>query len=102
MRTKTVPHSKRMEFPMSIKTKIAALALATLAVTGGIASSTTQAEAKPLGWGIGAGLVGAAIVGTAIAASSNGYYDGGYRRCGWVRQFDAYGNYMGRVRTCSY
>jgi hypothetical protein len=99
MRTKTVPHSKRMEFPMSIKTKIAALALATLAVTGGMAS---QAEAKPLGWGIGAGLVGAAIVGTAIAASSNGYYDGGYRRCGWVRQFDAYGNYMGRVRTCSY
>jgi hypothetical protein len=102
MRTKTVPHSKRMEFPMSIKTKIAALALATLAVTGGMASTTTQAEAKPLGWGIGAGLVGAAIVGTAIAASSNGYYDGGYRRCGWVRQFDAYGNYMGRVRTCSY
>ena len=33
MRTKMVPHSKRMEFPMSIKTKIAALALATLAVT---------------------------------------------------------------------
>jgi hypothetical protein len=91
-----------MEFPMSIKTKIAALALATLAVTGGIASSTTQAQAKPIHWGVGAGLVGAAIVGTAIVASSNGYYDGGYRRCGWVRQFDAYGNYMGRVRTCSY
>ena len=85
---------------MSIKTKFAALALATLAVTGTIAS-TTQAQAKPLGWGVGAGLVGAAIVGTAIAAISNGYYDG-YRRCGWVRQFDAYGNYMGRVRTCGY
>ena len=85
---------------MSIKTKFAALALATLAVTGSIAT-TTQAQAKPLGWGVGAGLVGAAIVGTAIAASSNGYYDG-YRRCGWVRQFDAYGNYMGRVRTCGY
>ena len=54
---------------MSIKTKFAALALATLAVTGTIAS-TTQAQAKPLGWGIGAGLVGAAIVGTAIAASA--------------------------------
>ena len=26
------------------------------------------------------------------------YY--GYRRCGWVRQFDAYGNYIGRVRSC--
>ena len=36
---------------MSIKTKIAALALATLAVTGGIASTTTQAQAKPeMGW----------------------------------------------------
>ena len=87
---------------MSIKTRIAALALAALAVTGTIAS-TTQAQAKPygLGWGIGAGLVGAAIVGSAIAASNDGYYDG-YRRCGWVRQFDAYGNYMGRVRTCGY
>ena len=43
---------------MSIKTRIAALALAALAVTGGIASTTTHAEAKGLGWGIGAGLVG--------------------------------------------
>ena len=87
---------------MSIKTKFAALALATLAVTGTIAS-TSQAKAKPLGLGyVGAGLVGAAIVGTAIAASGPGYYYDGYRRCGWVRQFDAYGNYMGRVRTCGY
>jgi len=23
-------------------------------------------------------------------------------KIGWVRQFDAYGNYMGRVRTCNY
>ena len=56
---------------MSIKTKFAALALATLAVTGTIAS-TSQAQAKPLHWGVGAGLVGAAIVGTAIAASGPG------------------------------
>jgi nitric oxide reductase large subunit len=92
-----------MEFLMSIKNRIAAFALATLAVTGAIASTTTQAEAKPfgLGWGIGAGLVGAAIVGSAIAASNDGYYYDGYRRCGWVRQFDAYGNYIGRVRTCN-
>jgi hypothetical protein len=89
-----------MEFLMSIKTRIAALALATLAVAGSMASTTTQAEAKGpgLGWGIGAGLIGAAVVGSAIAAN-DGYY---YRRCGWVRQFDAYGNYMGRVRTCNY
>jgi hypothetical protein len=89
-----------MEISMSIKTKFAALALATLAVTGGVAS--TQAQAKPLHWGVGAGLVGAAIVGTTIAASGPGYYYDGYRRCGWVRQFDAFGNYIGRVRTCSY
>src|SRR5260221_4850805 len=93
----------RMEFLMSIKTKIAALALAALAVAGTIAS-TTQAQAKPFGWGwgVGAGLVSAAIVGSAIDASNDGYYYDGYRRCGWVRQFDAYGNYMGRVRTCGY
>ena len=56
---------------MSIKTKIAALAVAALAVTGSIASTTTAAEAHGFhpGWGIGAGLVGAAIVGSAIAAT---------------------------------
>ena len=88
---------------MSFRTKIAALALATLAVTGTIAYTTTQAEAKPfgLGWGIGASIVGAEVVGSAIAANDGYYYDG-YRRCGWVRQFDAYGNYMGRIRTCNY
>ena len=87
---------------MSIKSKIAALALATLAITGSLASTTTQAEAKKgPGWGVGAGLLGAAIVGTAIVASNGGYY-GGYRRCGWVRQFDGFGHYMGMVRTCNY
>jgi hypothetical protein len=101
MRTTTDPALNRMEFLMSIKSKIAALALATLAVTGSIASTTTAAEAHGFGhgWGFGAGLLGAAIVGSAIAASNDGYYDG-YRRCGWVRQFDAYGNYIGRVRSC--
>ena len=92
---------------MSIKTKIAAFALTALVAAGSIASSTQQADAKPLGlgWGVGAGLLGAAVVGSAIAASSPGYgyYDGyGNRRCGWVRQFDVYGNYVGRVRTCNY
>jgi hypothetical protein len=89
-----------MEFSMSIKTKTAALALATLAVTGGIASSTTEAQAGPK-W-VGPAIFGAAVIGTAIAASSPGYYYDDYRRCGWVRQFDAFGNYIGRVRTCGY
>lgn len=86
---------------MSIKSKIAAFALVALAATGTIASSTQQAQAKGpgIGFGIAAGLVGAAVVGGAIA-SNDGYY--GYRRCGWVRQYDGYGNYVGRVRTCNY
>jgi hypothetical protein len=89
-----------MEFKMSIKTKIAALALATLAVTGSIVSTTSQAEAKPLGWGVGVGLgiATAAVVGTAIAASNDPYY--GYHRCGWVAQYNAFGQYVGRVRSC--
>ena len=88
---------------MSFKTKIAALALATIAATGSVASTITPAEAHGFhpgwGWGVGAGLVGAAVVGSAIAAS-NPYPYYGYRHCGWVRQFDAYGNYIGTVRTC--
>jgi hypothetical protein len=89
-----------MEFKMSIKTKIAALALATLSVTGSIVSTTSQAEAKPLGWGVGVGLgiATAAVVGTAIAASNDPYY--GYHRCGWVAQYNAFGQYVGRVRSC--
>jgi hypothetical protein len=88
-----------MEFHMSIKTKLAAVALATLAVAGSIASTTSQAEAKPLGWAIGAGIATAAIVGTAVAASSQPY-SYGYHRCGWVAQYNAFGQYVGNVRTC--
>ena len=83
---------------MSIKTKIAAVALAALAVTGSIVSTTSQAQAKPLGWAIGAGVATAAIVGTAVAASSQPYY--GYHRCGWVAQYNAFGQYVGNARTC--
>jgi hypothetical protein len=85
---------------MSIKSRMAALTLVALAVTGTVASTTTQAEAKGFGWGIGAGLIGAAVIGSAIAANDGYYY--GFRRCGWVRQFDADDNYMGRARTCNY
>lgn len=85
---------------MSIKTKIAALAVAALAATGSIASTTTSAEAHGIhpGWGIGAGLLGAAVVGSAIAATAP-YPAYGYR-CGWVRQYDAFGRYIGSVNTC--
>jgi len=85
---------------MSIKTRIAAVALATLAVTGTMVSTTSQAQAKPPGWvwGVGAGIATAAVVGSAIAATNDPYY--GYHRCGWVAQYNAFGQYIGRVRTC--
>lgn len=86
---------------MSIKTRLAALALATFAVTGSIVSTTSHADAKPLGWGVGVGLgiATAAVVGSAIAASNDPYYYG-YHRCGWVAQYNAFGQYVGRVRSC--
>jgi hypothetical protein len=86
---------------MSIKTKVAAVALVALTATGMVAGSTQHADAKGLGLGLGiaAGVIGAAAVGSAIAA--DGYYYDGYRRCGWVRQYDAFGNYLGRVRVCN-
>ena len=84
---------------MSIKTRIAALALATLAVTG--AMTTTQAQAKPLHW-VGPAIFGAAVIGTAVAASTNDGYAYGYRRCGWTPRYNVYGKYMGSVRVCNF
>jgi len=88
---------------MSIKTKIAALAVAALTLTGGIAATTQEAHAGKFhhhhGVGIGVDLAAGALFAAAASnAYANDYY--GYRRCGWVRQFDAYGNYIGRVRSC--
>ena len=88
---------------MSIKTKIAALAVAAVALTGGIAATTQEAHAGKFhhhhGVGIGVGLAAGALFAAAASnAYANDYY--GYRRCGWVRQFDAYGNYISRVRSC--
>jgi hypothetical protein len=93
-----------MEFPMSIKTRIAAFALVALTATGTIASSTRQAEARGggVGFGIAAGLVGAAVVGSAIAANEAYGHGYGYRRCGSVPRYDAWGNYVGRTRVCNY
>jgi hypothetical protein len=92
-----------MESFMSIKTRIAALAVAAVALTGGIAATTQEAHAGKFhhhhGVGIGVGLAAGALFAAAASnAYANDYY--GYRRCGWVRQFDAYGNYIGRVRSC--
>ncbi len=88
---------------MSIKTKIAALALTTLAVAGSFAATTTKAEAYPVNWGyVGAGLATAAIVGTAVAASNGPVYYTTYRRCGWAPRYNVFGQYIGSVRVCNF
>jgi hypothetical protein len=97
------PHQSQRETTMTIKSKITA-ALAVVTLAGGLAIPTSSAQAGHHGgWGIGAGIVGAAIVGSAIAANAapyGGYYVDGYRRCGWERQYNSFGDYVGTVKVC--
>jgi hypothetical protein len=86
---------------MNIKTKFAA-ALSALAIAATLAMPS-QAQAHGRGWAIGAGILGAGIIAGSIAAANANtiYVDGGYR-CRWVRQFDAWGNYLGKTKVCRY
>ena len=85
---------------MSIKTKTAA-ALAALTIATTLALPASDAQAR--GWGIAAGIIGGAIVAGAVAnAYSAPVYVDGYRRCRFVRQYDAYGIYVGTARVCAY
>jgi hypothetical protein len=87
-----------MEISMSIKTKVATLAIALLAAT---AVATTSASAKPKINPVAATLVGAAIVGGTIAAAtqpSYGFYP--VRRCYWKPHFNIFGQFDGHVRVC--
>lgn len=82
---------------MNAKAKFAA-ALTVLTVATTFAMPSSEAQARR--WGLGLGLLATGVVvGSAIAASQP-VYVGGVRRCHLERQFDAYGNYMGKVRLC--
>ncbi len=88
---------------MITKTKIAAtLTALTLAATLAMPSSDAQAR----GWGgaLAVGLIGGAIVGAAVASQAHAgpVYVDGYRRCRFVRQYDAYGFYVGTAKVCHY
>lgn len=91
---------------MSIKTKIAAVALVTLTVAGGLAASSTQAEAKWKGVGVGiaaGAIIGAGLAGAAYASGPAYYgYGGGYYNCRWVRQYNQFGYYIGKTKVCGY
>jgi hypothetical protein len=86
---------------MTAKTTFAAaLTALTIAATLALPSNAAQARGG-LGVGIAAGLLGAAVVGAAVAnANAQPVYVDGYRRCHFVRQYDAYGYYIGNARVC--
>lgn len=99
---------------MSTKTKFAAVALAALTLGATVVASTGAAEAKKwhphhhgygygYGWGgvgLAAGLIGAGIASHAYAGPNYVYVGG--PRCRWVRQFDDFGSYVGKVKVCRY
>jgi hypothetical protein len=83
---------------MSITKKIVAVSLAALTM-GAVFSTANQAQARGWGVGLGIGLGVGALLGAAAASSYGPAYvvTPGYRTCHWVRQFDAYGNYVGKA-----
>jgi hypothetical protein len=86
---------------MTFKSKTAA-ALTVLTLAASFAIPTTEANAKGKGWKIGAGILGAAIVSSAIVnsyADDYYYYDEG-PRCRFVPRYNAYGEYVGKVKAC--
>ena len=76
---------------------LAVAALAGLTIVSSMIATTGQADAHRR-WGpaIGLGIAGGLIAGAVIANS------GPYERCGWLRRYDRWGNYMGRVWVCNY
>ena len=95
---------------MSIKTKIAAAALA--ALTLGTAAVATSGSAEAHGWhggwgwgGVGVGLAAGALIGAAAYGAYGGpayAYGPGYRTCRWVPQYNAYGYFIGNARVCNF
>ena len=89
---------------MNIKSKIAG-AVAVTALFAGLAIPTSEAQARG-GWGLGAAVLGGAIVAGAVANNAaygrNYYVVDGYRRCRFVRNYDAYGYYVGTSKVCRY
>jgi hypothetical protein len=81
-----------------MKTKIAAALVAAVTLGATVVAGSSQAQAHHFhgGWGWGGVGLGLAL---GAAAASTYVYDSD---CRWVRQFDRFGNYVGRVKVCNY
>ena len=95
---------------MITKTTIAA-ALTALTLAATLAIPTTEAQAgNGFYTGLAVGAIGGAVLGAGMANAGYGYgygpgyvsYGYGYRSCRFVRQYDAYGFYVGTARVCNY
>ncbi|MPZ41349.1 MAG: hypothetical protein GEU95_25545 [Rhizobiales bacterium] len=78
---------------------LAVAALAGLTIASSMIATTGQADAHFRRWGpaIGFGIASGIVAGAIIANSGPAY-----ERCGWLRQYDRYGNYRGRAWVCNY
>jgi len=81
-----------------MKTRIAAALVAALTLGATMVAGSSQAQAHHWhgGWGWSGVGLGLAL---GSAAASTYVYDA---PCRWVRQFDRFGNYVGRAKVCNY
>ena len=78
---------------------LAIAAIAIVTVTSSLIATTSNADAQFRRWGWAPAAVAGAFVAGAVIANSGPYYYSP-RSC-WARQFDRWGNYMGRVWVCN-
>lgn len=80
---------------------LAIAALAGITITSSLIATTGQADAHYRRWGpaLGLGIAAGVVTGAVIANSGPVYVE---RRCGWLRQYDRFGYYMGRAWVCHY
>jgi ABC-type sugar transport system substrate-binding protein len=86
---------------MTIRSRIAAAAIAAVTLTGAFAATSQEAHASKFGTGLAIGIGAGALI--ASGAYAHGYYGHGYYapvRCHWEKRFNAYGYYIGKVRVC--
>jgi hypothetical protein len=85
---------------MSTKIKFAAVALAAVTLAGGLAVTSTEAQAKGGKKALAFGIATGVLLGAAAASANANSVAYGYRRCHWERQYDFLGRYIGSERVC--